>query len=112
LANALHDHQFLTRRLPNWKPISLAGSDATVLNSPMHSTSSLNSSRVVDVTLPSSSDRSMSKRSSVRIGVGRRKVTVGERVLPVRLAAQLWCWVMQSKKTARKPPFTSPGGPS
>ena len=57
----------------------------------MHSTSSPSSNRAVDVTLPSDSSRAMSKWSSVRIGVGRRKVTVSASVLPVRLAAQLWC---------------------
>ena len=38
---------------------------------------------------PSDSVRTISNRSSVRIGVGRRKVTVSERVFLVSLEAQL-----------------------
>ena len=70
------------RRLPNLNPDSLSGGDATVLTSPVQSTSSSSSSRAVEVMPRSTCDRAMSNRSSVNTGVGRRNVTVSDRVLP------------------------------
>ena len=62
--------------------------------------------------LCSACSRTMSKLSSARMGVGLRNFTVNERVLPDSPVAQFWCWMTQSKNTARKPPCTRPGGPS
>jgi hypothetical protein len=77
------------RRLPNLNPVSFSGGDAKVWTSPVQSTSSPRSSRAVDVIPRSTCDRRMSKRSSVSTGVGRRKVTASDRVLPERPVVQL-----------------------
>ena len=62
------------RRLPNWKPVSLSGGDATVSTSPMHSTSSSSSSRAVDVTLASDS---RPRDVEAEFGEDRRRPTEG-----------------------------------
>src|SRR5262249_32626005 len=89
------DHQSPPRRFPNLNGESLSGEVADALNSPVQRTSSSSSSRAVDVIAASISDRTMSKRSSVRMGVGRRYVTDSDRVRPESATAQLWCWMTQ-----------------
>ena len=50
--------------------------------------------------------------SGVSNGVGRRYRIDSSAVLPASPSAQLSSCNTQSKKTARKPPCTMPGGPS